>query len=155
MSETIASRLQSLGISLPQAAAPAANYVACMQAGDLLFVSGQLPIGPEGLTHTGKLGAGVTVEQGQQAARQCAINILSQASAALDGDLEKIRQFIRITGFVASNPDFVEQHLVINGASDFLVDVLGDRGRHSRAAVGMACLPLDAAVEVDAVIRIG
>ncbi len=154
MSETIASRLQSLGISLPDAAAPAANYVPCMRTGDLLFVSGQLPIGPDGLTHTGKLGAEISVEAGQLAARQCAINILAQARAALGGDLERIRQFVRITGFVASQPDFVEQHLVVNGASDLLVDVLGDRGRHSRAAVGMVCLPLDAAVEVDAVIQV-
>ena len=154
MSDSIASRLQSLGISLPDAAAPAANYVPCMRTGDLLFVSGQLPIGPDGLTHTGKLGAGISVEDGQMAARQCAINILAQAQAALEGDLEKIRQIVRITGFVASQPEFVEQHLVVNGASDLLVDVLGERGRHSRAAVGMACLPLDAAVEVDAVIQV-
>ena len=154
MSDSIASRLQSLGISLPDAAAPAANYVPCMRTGDLLFVSGQLPIGPDGLTHTGKLGAGISVEDGQLAARQCAINILAQARAALGGDLEKIQQIVRITGFVASQPEFVEQHLVVNGASDLLVDVLGERGRHSRAAVGMACLPLDAAVEVDAVIRV-
>ena len=154
MSDSIASRLQSLGISLPDAAAPAANYVPCMRTGDLLFVSGQLPIGPDGLTHTGKLGAGISVEDGQVAARQCAINILAQAQAALDGDLEKIRQIVRITGFVASQPEFVEQHLVVNGASDLLVDVLGERGRHSRAAVGMACLPLNAAVEVDAVIQV-
>ena len=154
MSESIASRLQSLGISLPDAAAPAANYVPCKRTGDVLFVSGQLPIGPDGLTHTGKLGAGISVEDGQLAARQCAINILAQARAALGGDLEKIQQIVRITGFVASQPEFVEQHLVVNGASDLLVDVLGERGRHSRAAVGMACLPLDAAVEVDAVIRV-
>ncbi len=154
MSDSIASRLQSLGISLPDAAAPAANYVPCMRTGDLLFVSGQLPIGPDGLTHTGKLGAGISVVDGQMAARQCAINILAQAQAALEGDLEKIRQIVRITGFVASQPEFVEQHLVVNGASDLLVDVLGERGRHSRAAVGMACLPLDAAVEVDAVIQV-
>ena len=154
MSDSIASRLQSLGISLPDAAAPAANYVPCMRTGDLLFISGQLPIGPDGLTHTGKLGAGISVEDGQIAARQCAINILAQARAALDGDLEQIRQIVRITGFVASQPEFVEQHLVINGASDLLVDVLGERGRHSRAAVGMACLPLDAAVEVDAIIQV-
>lgn len=155
MSESIESRLQSLGISLPEAAAPAANYVPCMPAGELLFVSGQLPIGPNGLTHTGKLGAGISVAEGQKAARQCAINILAQARAALDGDLERIRQIVRITGFVASEPEFVEQHLVVNGASDFLVDILGERGRHARAAVGMACLPRDASVEVDAIIRIG
>lgn len=155
MSETIASRLHSLGISLPEATSPAANYVPCVRAGDFLFVSGQLPIGADGLTHTGKLGAGVSIEDGQKAARQCALNILTQARAALGGDLEKIRQVVRITGFVASHPEFVEQHLVVNGASDLLVDVLGERGRHSRAAVGMACLPLDAVVEVDAVIQVG
>ena len=154
MSETIQSRLQALGITLPEAAAPAANYVPCMRADHLLFVSGQLPLGPDGLTLKGKLGAGVSVNEGQQAARQCAINILAQAKSALDGDLERIIQVVRITGFVASHPEFAEQHLVVNGASDLLVDVLGERGRHARAAVGMACLPLDAAVEVDAIIQV-
>ena len=152
MGTTIDDRLDALGISLLSAAAPAANYLPFARHGDLIFISGQLCIGPGGLTIKGKLGDNVTLADGQEAARLCAQNILAQAKAALDGDLERIRQIIRITGFVASAPGFTDQHLVINGASDLLVDVLGERGRHSRAAVGMACLPLDAAVEIDAVI---
>ena len=155
MDTAIEDRLDALGISLPSAAAPAANYLPFTRQGDLIFISGQLCIGPEGLTIKGKLGDNVTLADGQQAARLCAVNILAQAKVALDGDLERIRQIIRITGFVASAPTFTDQHLVINGASDLLVDVLGERGRHSRAAVGMACLPLDAAVEIDAIIAAG
>lgn len=154
MGTAIDEQLKALGLSLPPAAAPAANYLPFARHGDLIFVSGQLCIGPEGLTIKGKLGDNVTLAEGQEAARLCALNILAQTKAALDGDLERIDRMIRITGFVASAPGFTEQHLVINGASDLLVDVLGDRGRHSRAAVGMACLPLDAAVEIDAVIAV-
>ena len=150
--DTIKDRLDALGISLPAAAAPAANYLPFVRHGDLIFVSGQLCIGPQGLKIKGKLGDNVALADGQEAARLCALNILAQAEAALDGDLERIAQIIRITGFVASAPGFTDQHLVINGASDLLVDVLDERGRHSRTAVGMACLPLDAAVEIDAVI---
>jgi len=152
MGSTIEDRLKALDLSLPAAAAPAANYLPFARQGDLIFISGQLCIGPQGLTIKGKLGDNVALAEGQEAARLCALNILAQAKAALDGDLERIGQIIRITGFVACAPGFTDQHLVINGASDLLVDVLGERGRHSRAAVGMACLPLDAAVEIDAVI---
>jgi enamine deaminase RidA (YjgF/YER057c/UK114 family) len=154
MTETIESRLQSLGITLPEPAAPAANYLPFKRSGNLLYISGQLPLGPGGLTHTGKLGSEIPVEEGQAAARQCAINILAQARMALDGDLEKIVQIVRITGFVAAPPEFTDHHLVVNGASDFLVEVLGDRGKHARAAVGMAALPLNASVEVDAIIEV-
>ena len=152
MGTAIEDRLEALGLSLPAAAAPAANYLPFASHVELIFVSGQLCIGPQGLTIKGKLGDNVTLAEGQEAARLCALNILAQAKAALDGDLARMRQIIRITGFVASAPGFTDQHLVINGASDLLVDVLGERGRHSRAAVGMACLPLDAAVEIDAII---
>ena len=155
MGTAIEDRLDALGIALPPAAAPAANYLPFARHGDLIFISGQLCIGPEGLTIKGKLGDNVTLAEGQEAARLCAVNILAQAKAALDGDLEPIRQIVRITGFVASASGFTDQHLVINGASDLLVDVLGERGRHSRAAVGMASLPLDAAVEIDAIIAAG
>ncbi len=155
MGTAIEDRLDALGISLPSTAAPAANYLPFARHGDLIFISGQLCIGPEGLTIKGKLGDNVTLAEGQEAARLCAVNILAQAKAALDGDLEGIGQIVRITGFVASAPGFTDQHLVINGASDLLVDVLGERGRHSRAAVGMASLPLDAAVEIDAIIAAG
>jgi enamine deaminase RidA (YjgF/YER057c/UK114 family) len=154
MPETIEARLAALGVALPVAAAPAANYLPYMRVGDILYISGQLPLTPQGVAYRGKLGDGVSVEDGRKAARVCAINILAQAKAALDGDLERIRGFIRITGFVASAPRFTEHHLVLNGASDFLVEALGERGRHARAAVGTVSLPLDAAVEIDAIISV-
>lgn len=154
MDATIEARLTRLGISLPAAAAPAANYLPAMRHEDLLFISGQLPLSGGALVCRGRLGAGISVEQGRAAARLCAINILAAAKAALDGDLERIRQIVRITGFVASEPDFAEHHLVVNGASDLLADVLGERGRHARAAVGVAALPLGAAVEIDAVVKV-
>jgi len=125
-----------------------------MRTGNLLYISGQLPLGADGLTHTGKLGSDLSVADGQAAARQCAINILAQANAALGGDLERIVQLVRITGFVAGLVDFTEHHLVVNGASDLLAEALGERGRHSRAAVGVAALPLNASVEVDAIIEV-
>jgi enamine deaminase RidA (YjgF/YER057c/UK114 family) len=154
MSETIESRLAALGVELPAAAAPAANYLPFVRHNDILHVSGQLPLTAHGVACRGRLGDSVTVEDARQAARLCAINIIAQAKAALDGDLEQIAQVLRITGFVASAPHFIEQHLVVNGASDFLVEALGERGRHARAAVGVASLPLDAAVEIDAVIAV-
>lgn len=152
MADTIKSRLDALGIVLPAAAPPAANYVPFTRSGNLLFVSGQLPLKDGKLIATGLLGRDLDVTAGKLAARQCAINILAQAKAAL-GDLEAIRSLLKISIFVASTPDFTEQHLVGNGASDLLAEVLGDAGRHARAAVGMAVLPLDAAVEIDAIIE--
>lgn len=149
----IESRLAGMGVSLPTAAAPAANYLPFVLENGLLFISGQISASADGVVR-GKLGDGFTVEQGREAARLCAISVLAQAKSALGGDLERIRRFVRITGFVASAPDFTEQHLVINGASDFLVEALDERGRHSRAAVGMIALPLGAAVEVDAIIAV-
>ncbi|QKV20556.1 RidA family protein [Oricola thermophila] len=141
-----------LGIALPDAAAPAANYLPAVKSGNLLYTSGQLPLKDGKLVHTGLLGRELEVEQGIEAARWCAINILAQAKAALGG-LENIRRVIKISVFVASYPDFTEQHIVANGASDLLVDVLGDAGRHARSAVGMAGLPLNAPVEVEAIIE--
>lgn len=152
MSETIEKRLGDLGITLPAAAAPAANYVPYMASGSLVFTAGQLPLKDGKLIATGLLGRDVDVAAGKEAAQQCAINILAQAKAAL-GDLEKIRKLVKITVFVASTPDFTEQHLVANGASDFLVAVLGERGKHARSAVGVASLPLNAAVEIEAIIE--
>ena len=154
MDDTILSRLARMGVAIPPAAAPAANYLPYMLHERVLYISGQLSVTGEGLACRGKLGEGVSVEQGREAARLCAINILAQAKAALDGDLERIRQVLRITGFVASAPSFIEQHLVVNGASDFLAQALGERGRHARAAVGTSALPLDAAVEIDAIIAV-
>ena len=154
MDETIEARLTNMGVTLPAVAAPAANYLPSVRHADILYISGQLPLTAQGISCRGKLGDKVSVEDGRSAARLCAMNVLAQAKAVLDGDLERIRRVIRITGFVASAPHFTEQHLVVNGASDFLAEVLGERGRHARAAVGTAALPLDAAVEVDAIIAV-
>ncbi|TGQ47847.1 MULTISPECIES: RidA family protein [unclassified Mesorhizobium] len=153
MSETIEKRLSDLGVTLPVAAAPAANYVPYCRSGNLLFTAGQLPLREGKLQASGLLGRGVDTAAGKEAAKYCAINILAQVKAAL-GDLEKIRRLVKITVFVASAPDFVEQHLVANGASDFLVAVLGERGKHARSAVGTASLPLNAAVEIEAILEV-
>jgi enamine deaminase RidA (YjgF/YER057c/UK114 family) len=154
MSDAIESRLKELGITLPAAAAPAANYVPFTISGNLLFLSGQLPMEDGKVAVTGLIGREVNVEQGQRAAELCAINILAQAKAALSGDLGRIRRVVKLNGFIASTPDFTEQHLVMNGASNLIANVLGEAGKHARAAVGMAVLPLNAAVEIDAIIEI-
>jgi enamine deaminase RidA (YjgF/YER057c/UK114 family) len=154
MDETIEARLARMGVTLPPAAAAAANYRPYVRQDGILYVSGQLPITAAGITCRGRLGDGVSVSEGRDAARICALNILAQAKAALDGDLERIRNILKISGFVASTPDFTEQHLVVNGASDFLAEALGERGGHARAAVGTASLPLGVAVEIDAIIAV-
>lgn len=153
MSTSIAARLDALGLKLPDAPAPVANYVPFHIAGDLLFVSGQISKAPDGSIVTGRLGDGLSIEAGQNAARYCALNILAQAKAAL-GDLDRISQVLRLTGYVASAPDCGDQPQVVNGASDLMVAVLGDAGRHTRVAVGVAALPARCAVEIDAVIAI-
>ncbi|MFM9939251.1 MAG: RidA family protein [Hyphomicrobiaceae bacterium] len=147
-------KLSELGLTLPPAAAPIANYVPTVIVGDLLFVSGQISRGGDGTTITGKLGAGVEIARGREAARLCALSILAQAKAAL-GSLDRIDRIVKLTGFVNATPAFVDHPQVVNGASDLLVEVLGERGRHTRSAVGVAGLPLDAAVEVEAIIAIG
>lgn len=152
MADTIEARLEALGVSLPAAAAPAANYVPFARTGNLLFTAGQLPLKDGKLVASGLLGRDLDTAAGKEAAKFCAINILAQAKAAL-GDLEKIRRLVKITVFVASTPDFTEQHLVANGASDLLAAALGERGKHARSAVGTACLPLNAPVEIEAVIE--
>jgi enamine deaminase RidA (YjgF/YER057c/UK114 family) len=152
MGGTIDARLAELGVTLPAAAAPAANYVPFAQVGHLLFTAGQLPLAGGKLMVAGLLGRDLDTAAGREGAKLCAINILAQAKAAL-GDLERIKRIVKITVFVASTPDFTEQHLVANGASDFLVAVLGERGKHARSAVGMASLPLNAAVEIEATIE--
>ena len=154
MTESIESRLLDAGVTLPVAAAPAANYVPYVLFGTSLQTSGQLPIDDGKIAVTGKLGATVALEDGQTAARFCAINILSQAKAALDGDLNRIVRLLKLTVFVASSADFTEQHKVANGASDFLVQILGEAGKHSRSAVGVPALPMDAAVEIEALFEI-
>ena len=152
MIDTISSRLEALGIEIPDVAAPAANYLPYTKSGKFIFTSGQLPFDNGALNLTGKVGGDLTVEEGQKAAQLCAINVLAVAKAAL-GDLENIKQIVKITIFVSSTPDFTSQHLVGNGASDLLAEVLGDAGRHARSAVGMPCLPLNASVEVEAIIE--
>jgi enamine deaminase RidA (YjgF/YER057c/UK114 family) len=153
MVDTIEARLKAEGVTLPAAAAPAANYLPFMQTGNLLYTSGQLPLVGGKLMATGLLGRDLDVAAGKDAAKACAINILAQVKAAT-GDLEKIARVVKITVFVASTPDFTEQHLVANGASDFLAAILGERGRHARAAVGTASLPLNAPVEIEAILEI-
>ena len=153
---TIDARLAELGITLPQAAAPVANYVATVLGRDTLVISGQLALGPDGKldgAHKGKLGADVSGEAGRAAARNCAINVLAQAKAAL-GDLDRIERCVRLGGFINAAPDFTDLALIMNGASDLMVEVLGDRGRHARSTVGVASLPLGCAVEVEALFSI-
>jgi enamine deaminase RidA (YjgF/YER057c/UK114 family) len=154
MTSKVASRLKELGITLPSPAAPAANYVPFTQSGNMLVISGQLPMLDGKLAFTGKLGAGVTLESGQEAAKICAINILAQVNAALGGNLDRVKRCLRLGGFVASSPDFIQHPQVINGASNFMVEVLGEAGKHARAAVGVSALPFDAAVEVDAIFEV-
>ncbi|TAU76255.1 RidA family protein [Rhizobium ruizarguesonis] len=154
MSDEIAARLIEMGITLPEAAAPAANYVPYVISGSLLYISGQLPLEGGKVAVSGHLGKTVDVAAGQRGAELCAINILAQAKAALGGDLGRIRRVVKLNGFVASAPDFIEQHLVINGASNLIAGVLGEAGKHARAAVGTAALPLNAAVEIDAIMEI-
>lgn len=146
-------RLQSLGITLPTPAAPAANYVPFIESRGMLYVSGQIPVSPSGIDFVGRLGEDFGLEEGRLAARLCAINLLAQARAAL-GDLDRIARVVKLTGFVASAPAFTDQPKVVNGASDFMVEVFGDKGRHARSAVGVAALPFGVAVEVEAIFEI-
>jgi len=152
MSGTIESRLAELGVTLPVPAAPAANYIPFVVTGKLLYTSGQVNSAAGKITAPGLLGRDLDVATGKEAAKVCAINVLAVAKAAL-GDLGRIKRFVKITVFVASDSSFTEQHLVANGASDFFVAVLGDKGRHARSAIGMASLPLNASVEVEAIIE--
>lgn len=154
MGDTIEKRLEALGVTLPQAAAPAANYVPFIRSGKTLMTAGQLPLSNGKLVSNGLLGRDLDTADGQEAAKHCAINILAQIKAAT-GDLERIARLLKITVFVASTPDFTEQHLVANGASDFLAEVLGERGKHARSAVGVAALPLNAPVEIEAIVELG
>lgn len=149
----LAERLAQLGLSLPDAPAPAANYVPYVRAGDMLYVSGQISQGPDGFI-TGRLGADMDTAEGAAAARTCALGLLAQARAACDGDLDRLVRVVKLTGFVNSTADFIEQPKVINGASDLLVEVLGDAGRHARSAVSAAALPLGVAVEIEGIFQV-
>ena len=145
--------LSKLGVNLPEAPAPAANYVPYVQVGDMLYVSGQISIGPEGLIK-GKLGSDMTTEQGAEAAKICAINLLSQVKAACGGDLDRLIRVVKLTGFVNSTADYTDQPAVINGASNLLGEALGEAGKHARAAVSAAALPLGVAVEIEGIFQI-
>ena len=150
---SIEERLAELGVTLPGAPAPAANYVPFVRVGDLVHVSGQISRDAAGLI-TGKLGAELDVAAGAEAAKSCAIAILAQVKAACGGDLSRIVRAVKLVGFVNSTPDFIDQPKVINGASDFMVAVLGDAGRHARSAVSAASLPLGVAVEIEAIFQV-
>lgn len=154
MAGKIDARLNQLGITLTAGVPPAANYVPWVRTGNLLFIAGQVPVKDGKDLVSGKLGSEVSMEQGQQAARQCAINILAHVRAALGGDLDRVVRCVRLTGYVNAVPEFGDQPKVVNGASDLMVEVFGDAGRHARAAVGVGSLPRNVAVEVDAIFEV-
>jgi enamine deaminase RidA (YjgF/YER057c/UK114 family) len=149
----IEARIADLGIVLPNPVAPVANYVPYVASGNLVFISGQVSIGPSGLI-TGKLGADVSLDRGIEAAQACGVNLIAQLKAACGGDLDRVRRVVKLGGFVNCTAHFIEQPKVVNGASDLMVAVFGDAGRHARAAVGAPSLPMNAAVEVDGVFEI-
>jgi enamine deaminase RidA (YjgF/YER057c/UK114 family) len=153
MTGRIDARLKELGLVLPDAPAPAANYVPFVVAGDIVHVSGQVAMA-NGAFLTGKLGADMDVAAGAAAARACALSLLAQVRAACGGDLDRLKRVVKLTGFVNSTADFVDQPKVINGASDLLVEILGDAGRHARSAVSAASLPFGVAVEIEGIFQI-
>jgi enamine deaminase RidA (YjgF/YER057c/UK114 family) len=148
-----AARLAEMGIDLPEAPAPAANYVPYLRTGDLLFVSGQISAGQGGMM-VGKLGADASLEQGVAAARACAVSLLAQVKAACGGDIDRLEQVVKLTGFVNSTADFADQPKVVNGASDLLAEALGEAGRHTRSAVSAASLPFGVMVEIEGIFRV-
>lgn len=149
----IEARLAELGVTLPDAPAPAANYVPWVISGRQVFISGQISQNAGGMIK-GKVGTDLTVEQGAEAAKACAISLLAQVKAATGGEIDRVVRLVKLVGFVNSGPDFTDQPRVINGASDFMVAVLGDAGRHARSAVSAASLPFGVAVEIEAVFEI-
>jgi len=151
---SIQGRLDQMGVTLPSAPAPAANYVPFVRVGDTLYVSGQISIDENGDLITGKLGDDMDVEAGAAAAKRCALGLLAQVRAACGGDLDNLVRVVKLTGFVNSTGDFTQQPQVVNGASDFLVEALGDAGRHSRSAVSAAALPLGVAVEIEGIFQL-
>jgi enamine deaminase RidA (YjgF/YER057c/UK114 family) len=153
MAGNIEARLKALDLTLPEAKAAIGSYVPFVLMNGQLLISGQLPMNDGGIAIAGTLGEGVGLTQGQEAAKLCALNILAQAKAAL-GDLDRIVQLLRLNGFVNATPGFADHPKVINGASDLMVEILGDKGRHTRIAVGCSSLPLNAAVEIDAIFAI-
>lgn len=153
MSNSYEARLTELGITLPAAPAPAANYVPFAVVGDLVYVSGQISSGPDGLI-IGKLGENMDIDAGTAAAKACALSLVAQLKAACGGDLSRLVRVVKLGGFVNSTPDFTDQPKIINGASDFMVELFGEAGRHARAAVSAAALPLGVAVEIEGIFQI-
>lgn len=147
-------RLEELGISIPEPAAPVANYVGWVRTGNLVFTAGQVPLKDGKFLYQGKVGAEISTEEAQQAARLCAINVIAQVKAALGGDLDKVKRVVKLVGFVNGVPELTEQPKVMNAASDLMVEVFGDKGKHARSAVGAGSLPLNVAVEVEAVFEV-
>jgi enamine deaminase RidA (YjgF/YER057c/UK114 family) len=154
VTSAIEQRLAARGLELPDAPAPAANYVPYTISGKLLFVSGQVPFRQGEVAVRGRLGDGVSLERGQEAARLCALNLLAQARAACGGDLGKLARCLKLGGFVSCTPEFTDHPKVVNGASDLMVEAMGEAGRHARFAVGCASLPLNAAVEVEGIFEL-
>lgn len=154
MTGSVESRLLDLGITLDPPPAPAANYVPFVVTGNLVFISGQIPSTKDGINFKGKVGPAISIEQAQDAARTCIVNVLTHLKAACAGDLDRVRRCIKLGGFVCCGPDFDQHHIVMNGASDLIVDIFGDAGRHARFAVGAPSLPLGVSVEIDAVFEI-
>ena len=150
---SVEQKIKDLGLTLPETSKPLAAYIPSVQTGNLVFTSGQLPMVEGKLTHTGKVGAEVSAEQAKALAEICALNALAAIKMVI-GDLDKIKRVVKVVGFVASAPDFTGQPSVVNGASEFLGSVLGDKGIHARSAVGVAVLPLDAPVEVELIVEI-
>ena len=151
MSSTIDKRLAELGITLPPPGAPGGNYVPFVVVGELAFMAGQVAREAGKMKYTGKVGRDLSIEEGAAAAKLCAVNLLAQLKAACGGDLDRVERCVRLGGFVNSPPDFFEHPKVVNGASDLMVEVFGERGQHARTAVGVSALPMDSAVEVEAV----
>jgi enamine deaminase RidA (YjgF/YER057c/UK114 family) len=155
MTGRVDSRLKELDITLPKAVAPVANYVPFVVSGNLVFVSGQVTLGPGGLEYVGQIGKEFNVEQGQAAARLCALNIIAQMREACGGNLDRVKRCVKVTGFVNAVAGFGQHPEIVNGASDTIVQVFGDIGKHARAAVGAGSLPRNVAVEVEAIFEIG
>jgi enamine deaminase RidA (YjgF/YER057c/UK114 family) len=153
MSGKIEARLKELGIELPQATAPIANYVPFTVSGNIVVVSGQVSVRSGKAEFVGKLGAGISISDGQEAAKLCALNVLAHLKVAAGGDLDRVKRVLRLGGFVNCTPEFTDMPQVVNGASDLMVQVFGDAGKHARAAVGVTSLPLGVAVEVEAMFE--